>query len=385
MNQTLNRRALLSYGLLGIGTLPLFAGCGGGNSSSPTPIGLLPGDLTRQIDAIIATRMQTDGLPGVALSVLIPSEGQYTVAKGTANLSTGEARATDTPFRIASISKTFTATAIYLLVDQGRLSVGDKLAKWYPDFPKADRITVDDLLRMRSGIVDSAGEPFVAEYFDNPTTSLTVEDMITRASALSKNTSGDPNTATVYTNVNFQLLQRIAEKVSGQPLQDFIRDRIAGPLGLGSTYYATDNNLPGPNHGYSADLAGNLTDKTILNPAPAGGAGAVISTLADLRVYTRALGRGDLLRSATQADRLRSQALAGNPEFVQYGGGITKLGRFIGHNGTIFGFSSEAWYLPEKDAVLVLNVNRLDEDDASKSTELFLLLTKLLFPGLTNW
>ncbi|MES2463674.1 MAG: serine hydrolase domain-containing protein [Armatimonadota bacterium] len=391
----MNRRSLLScglsYGLRGLltaGALPLISlasGCGGGSGSSSTALGQLSPDLTRQIDRIVADQMTAMRLPGVALTVSIPSQGQYTSASGKANLQTGEARTADTPFRIASITKTFTATAVYLLADQGRLSVSDKLAKWYPDFPKADRITIDHLLRMRSGIVDSIDTAFLAEYFADPTLSLTIDDTIARAAAMSNGHSSDPDQATIYNNVNFQLLERIVERVSGQPLSQFLQGNILGPLGMTNTYYPTGNDLPGPNRGYSADLSGNITDKTILNPSQAGGAGAIISTLADLRIYARALGRGDLLRSATQTDRLRSQSFAGGPEYAQYGGGLLRLGKFLGHNGTIFGFSSEMWYLPEKDAVIVIDVNRLDADDASKSLDLFLRLSKLLFPEYTSW
>jgi CubicO group peptidase (beta-lactamase class C family) len=76
--------------------------------------------------------------------------GAYVVARGKANLATGRPRAVGDPFRIAGITKSFVATAVLQLVDVGRLRKSDKLAPWYPGFPNADRITVEDLLRMRS-------------------------------------------------------------------------------------------------------------------------------------------------------------------------------------------------------------------------------------------
>ncbi len=68
-----------------------------------------------------------------------------------------------------------------------------------------------------------------------------------------------------------------------------------------------------------------------------------------------------------------------------YGEGIEKLGNSWGHNGTIFGFSSEMFYLPEEDAVILVNVNRLDVDDQSKSTDLFLAVSKTFFPEYVDW
>jgi D-alanyl-D-alanine carboxypeptidase len=77
--------------------------------------------------------------------------------------------------------------------------------------------------------------------------------------------------------------------------------------------------------------------------------------------------------------------MAGDPSFLRYGQGLVLLGHWCGHNGTIFGFSSEMFYLPQKEAVIVVDVNRLDLDDQSKSTEIFLGVSKILFPEYVDW
>src|SRR5215204_2142915 len=118
-------------------------------------------------------------------------------------------------------------------------------------------------------------------------------------------------------------------------------------------------------------------------PCQAGG--AIISTLSDLRPYARAVCGGGLLERKTQKARLRSDPMAGEPDFVRYGQGLAFLGDWCGHNGTIFGFSSEMFYLPEEEAVIVVNVNRLDLDDESKSREIFLRVSKILFPEHVDW
>ena len=99
----------------------------------------------------------------------------------------------------------------------------------------------------------------------------------------------------------------------------------------------------------------------------------------------RALCTGGLLSAPLQSARLQGTSLLGAPGFVKYGAGVELLGQFCGHNGTISGFSTEMYYLPAKDAVIIVNANRLDADDKSKSTELFLLLTKQLFAQYVNW
>ena len=106
-------------------------------------------------------------------------------------------------------------------------------------------------------------------------------------------------------------------------------------------------------------------------------------TLTDLS--RRFSSPGGFLKPATQRARLMTNQFADDPPIVRYGEGIAQLGRFCGHNGTIFGFSSEMWYLPERDAVIVVNVNRLDKDDHSQSSELFLKIAKALFPDLVDW
>jgi D-alanyl-D-alanine carboxypeptidase len=338
-----------------------------------------------RLDELLRERIAAQRLPGIVVLISVPGQGEYLRAFGEADLRTHAPRRLDDPFRIASITKTFTATVVLQLTDDGKLALSDPVSTWYPDFPNGDRITIDHLLRMRSGIPDSLGENFLAEYYADPLMRLTPDQAIAR-SAARKAEFIAPDTVTRYTNVNFVLLEQIAVKVSRQPIGAQLDHRIFKLLGLTGTSYPTDSTLGGTTRGYSWNpQSGVFDDKTVLDPTPAGGAGAMISTLADLKPYARALCTGTLLKPETQRLRLKATTLEGEPAFVQYGAGIARIGRFCGHNGTIFGFSSELFYLPEKDAVIVIDVNRLDLDDKSQSTESFLSITKLLFPEYVNW
>src|SRR5918997_4778782 len=337
------------------------------------------------VNDLIAKEMEDKDLPGVVVGVWTPDEGEYVTAQGTANLDTGRAREPEDPFRIASITKTFTATAILQLVDEGRLSTTDKLSTWYPEFPNADEITVDDLLRMRSGIDDPFDQEFLEYYYDNPEANITADEIIQLAADRADEFE-PPGQQTNYTNVNYTLLQEIVRRVSGNDLGTQIAQGIFEPLGMANSLYPTNNNLPGELRGYSWNAASEeFEDKTILNPAVPGGAGAIISDLSDMRTYSRALCTGELLQPETQATRLETPQMDGEPELIQYGQGLLQLGKFCGHNGTIFGFSSEMFYLPEEDAVILVNVNRLDVDDESKSTDLFLGISKTFFPEYVDW
>lgn len=342
----------------------------------------LPAELVRRVDALIETTMGENNLPSVAVGVWIPGVGEYVKAFGTANLETGREREIGDPFRIASISKTFTATAVLQLVDQGAQRTGDSIAEWFPDFPRADAITVKDLLMMRSGVPEFADERVLGAYYERPLAPFTAQDAV-RIAAAKTDQFTPPDQKTVYTNTNFVLLEQIVQEVSGQDMDTFLTEHVFIPLGMTGTFYATEPGLPSLLHGYSWDAAaGAFRDMTELNPDLPGGAGAVVSTLGDLHTYVRALCTGTLLEPETQRERLAGKAGA---EFVKYGEGVLLFGPFCGHNRTIFGFSSEAFYLPAKDAVIVISVNRTDQDDQSQSAELFLRLTKELFPEEVNW
>ena len=338
-----------------------------------------------EADRFVAQQMRGQDLPSAAVRVWAPGTGGYRFVRGEANLKTGEQRRLGQPFRIASITKTFTATAVLQLVDEGKLETSDTLSEWYPEFPNAQKITVDDLLRMRSGIPDFTGEKFMRRWYDNPTADTTAQDSIRRSARKVKQFE-EPGQETIYRNVNYVLLQQIVRKVSGEPLGDRVEEGILRPLGMDDSFYATGHRLPGTLRGYSKNPDTNeFQDKTVLNPAVPGGAGAMISTVRDLRPYSRALCEGDLLDPETQQARLQSEAMAGEPEFVRYGQGLVFLGEWCGHNGTIFGLSSEMFYLPEEQATIVVDVNRLDLDDESKSTEIFLGVSKILFPEHVDW
>lgn len=372
------KRLLLAFAMSAL------TACGGdGGSDGPTP---LPADTQAAIDATVEQQLAAHGLPGAVVLISIPGRGEMVKAYGKANLQTGKARNTSDPFRIASITKSFVATLILQLVDDGALALTDKVSRWYPGFPNGDGVTIDHLLRMRSGFVDPLDGSFLVEFLADPTAPRTPQQIIDRAAARGNEFTA-PDTLTQYNNLNYVMLGEIASKVAGKDIRELLAERVLRPLGMTQTVYPVATELGGSTRGYLFDpAAAQFRDLTVLDPSPAAGAGAMISTLQDLQRYARALCKGTpLLTPSTQALRLQGTTIDGEPEFIKYARGIELLGDFCGHNGTIFGFSSEIFYLPRLDAVIVLNVNRLDLDDQSRSTELFLLLTRQLFPDDVRW
>jgi D-alanyl-D-alanine carboxypeptidase len=382
---------------------PLLLGCGGGSSSGEEQSSseatqqagqraqsrteeATSGDARfsaenlKELDSTIARVMKDKNLPGVLVAVSVPGDGEYLTAQGKANLDTGRAPDPDDQFRIGSATKTFVATAILQLVDEGKLSKSDTLSKWYPDFPNADRITIDDLLRMRSGIPDYWDEETLKQYYDNPLERVTNEDVI-KAAASKADQFEPPDRETKYNNTNYNILAAIVEKVSGNDINIQLSENILKPLGLKNTLYPTNDELPGELHGYGLNpQSGEFEDKTILNPTPADGAGAMISNLSDLGVWARALYNGDLLNPETQQARLQTQPAEGMAP-TRYGEGIFEgIEGVWGHGGEINGFSTDMWYIPKQDATIVISVNRCDETYDRQSGEVLLAVLKSLFP-----
>ncbi|HEX2109833.1 MAG TPA: serine hydrolase domain-containing protein, partial [Rubrobacteraceae bacterium] len=195
-----------------------------------------------RLDAAVTAAMQENDIPGVAVGVWVPGEGEYVVARGKANIATDEERNLDDPFRIGSITKTFTATAILRLVEEGELSKSDRLSKLYPRFPNAEKITIEHLLRMQSGIPDPGGN---LEQYGSP------EEVI-EASARLGGAFMPPGQRTEYAR-DYVTLGEIVGKVTGKDTGDQVALSILEPLGLDDTAYPTDDDLPGDLRGYTYD------------------------------------------------------------------------------------------------------------------------------------
>lgn len=337
--------------------------------------------LNQKIDSIINVM----NLPGVTVQVIASNNREYSLNKGVSNITTNTSRTFTDSFRIASITKTFTASVIHVLVSEKRLSTSQKLSEFFPDFPNAENITIKNLLRMRSGIADFADSEFLEIIYDNPLAEFTNQELI-QMSADKAESFYKPDSITRYTNVNYTLLGEIATQKEGQDIGTLIHEKVITPLGLTNTIYPTNSSLSGNNRGYCWENdIGEFVDFTELNPLWAGAGGAMISTTKDLEIFVKALYKGDLWTPDINVSKNEAIQMDGAPTFIKYGEGIIKFGEFWGHNGTIFGFSSEIWYLPQEDATIIINVNRLDLDDHSKSTEIFLTVTKTLFPEYTEW
>lgn len=328
---------------------PAAGGASGGGTPAPSAsldVGLLQSTFTKGV--------QATGLAGAAIRVR--HNGQ--VWESTAGVGD---RGSNTPYpangfvRIASITKSYIGTIILQMVAEKNLTLDDLLERHVPGVPNGGAIKIRHLLGMRSGIFDfTADEKFLADFTADPTMAWSVEDTI---EVIQRNEPLFPPTAKVeYCDSNYALLGAIAERLDNAPLDQIIATRVTSKLGLKDTYYPTDATLRTP-HAMpyvptmkadgSIDPAGPATVVTDVNPDVSGGAGAMISTLADLAAWGDELVNGTLLPPDLQAERLKVQRFEGVPMNLGYGLGIMNFNEYLGHNGAIFGFSSVVLTRPQ--------------------------------------
>jgi D-alanyl-D-alanine carboxypeptidase len=341
-----------------------------------------------QIDAAAMASL-TNGVTGTIVSIVDPERGSLLKAYGTADTA-GTPMSPDMHYRIASVSKTFTADAVLRLVDEGIVALTDPIAMYVDDIPNGDVVTIQDLLAMRSGLFDFADDQaFFSQYTADPTLPWATDDTLAIVRAHASEATA-PNQETVYNNGNYVILGEVIERVTRQTVEEHLTGLI-GQLGLTNTSYATGDTLPEPYvAGYLSDGTmpppeGGYRDVTLSNPAVPGAAGAIISTVPDMTRYAMELGTGEGLTPETWQMRQTWGPLTKSGVRLQYGLGITQLGDWIGHDGSIFGYSNMVFYLPSEQAAVVVMGNAADEI-AVPSQALWGDVVKLLYPDtLPTW
>jgi len=334
------------------------------------------------VDATVAQDMQQGRLPGVTIKISGP-KGSYQKAYGVSSLATRKPMDANDHVRIASITKSFTATAILQQVDRGRLKLSNKLNRWVKGIPNGKRITVRDLLAMRSGIYDYTSDArFTRAFNANPLLRFKPSDVI--AIIKRHRPLFAPNARTQYADSNYVLLGIILEKVTKRSVESVITRDIIKPAGLRGTSFPTTARLASPfSHGYYAGDKGDgqLRDYTAVNPAVAWTAGGMVSTIDDLQKWGRALATGKLLSRSLQAQRLKFGTIPnGAGPRVGYGLGILRFGDWLGHDGAIFGFSTETFYERSTGAQIVAAAN-LSSNFSTPTLEIFGQIAQHLYPA----
>lgn len=286
-------------------------------------------------------------------TVLVISKGQVVFSKGYGYKSAKDSTWNDvnTIYQLGSVTKQFTATVILQLQEQKKLSVQDKLAKYFPGLPGADTITIEHLLTHTSGIYNYTND---GRFMANEATKPATREKIM---ALFKDKPLDfrPGTQWNYSNSGYMLLGYIIEKVTGRPYEQAVRERIFKPLGMRHSGFDFAH-LADPHKatGYSMYTEKIKLPAIVVDSSVSYAAGAIYSTVNDLWAWHKGLMKHAIIKAA-------SLEKAYTPYKNNYGYGwvIDSVygKRQVAHGGGIFGFNSHFSRIPADNVCIVLLAN----------------------------
>ena len=357
-----------------------------------------------QLDSIAAA----DGIPGATIGLKLENGEEWFTRVGLAHTvippatpQPSDSMASDAQFRIGSITKTFTATVILQLVDEGMFTLDTDVASILPGFDMRyfdfDTITVRELLQHTSGIQNytNSGD-WTLDYLEEPLRAWEPEELIVVADSLGVAPISDyAPYPWLYANTNYIILGEIIEHVTGNTAAQEITTRIIQPLGMVNTYFAVQPDVDGRvARGYSDFSCADYTqappfpgqgdafyDITVLNPTQGWTAGAIISNTEDLVTYVEALVRGSLISQAMQSARLGTMVPAGKDGSSGfYGLGIAKIEPgWIGHKGGFNGYDLSMYSKPGTATLVVLTNIGGTGCSTAGAPQLFRAITEELF------
>ena len=321
----------------------------------------LPPSERKRITAAIRLGFDESSAPGAIVGVQTP-RGTLVKTKGIADVESGTPVRATMYHRIGSVTKTFVGTLMMQLAGEGRLSLKDPISQYVAGVPNGDTITLLELVNMTSGLSSyTASDDWLNLLYSNPS-------RVWRASELApfgypSSPLFAPGTQFNYSDSNFVLLGLVIRQVTGRSMSSVLRRRIFKPLGLDHTFWpGSSPALPRPHtRGYTlqGQPSNEPGDATNWNPTYAGAAGAIVSKLRDLLVYARALGTGrGLLAPRLQRKRVAAfEPVSLRTPLVEYGIGLVDDAGWIGHNGSVPGYTTTVYYHPVTRTAVVVETN----------------------------
>ncbi|GIL41563.1 serine hydrolase domain-containing protein [Roseiterribacter gracilis] len=320
------------------------------------------------------------------LQVAVFKDGKPVLVKGYgfANLELKVPVNNENVFRIGSTTKQFTAVLLLLLQEEGKLSLDDKLSKYYPDFPRAGDITLKQMLHHTSGIHSYTDDP---PFLNDGMIKRTTDEMVTYIAKMPKVQDFEPGADWYYSNSAYFILGGVIEKASEQKLPDLLQARLFKPLGMTHTAFDDEAEIvPGRAAGYSATAPGKFSNASYLSLTIPGAAGSLRSSASDLVKWNAALYGGKVLKPASLQEMLApgklntgentAKAMAAlyaklgmkddEDSGKEYGYGlmISKKGGHdkVDHGGGIPGFNSHLSEFPKDHITVVVLANALGKD-----------------------
>ena len=317
----------------------------------------LSAELREKIEKLVTDTLAKSGVPSASVAIVKDGQIAYAKAYGDARLEPRTPATAEMRYGIGSISKQFTATAILLLQEQGKLSLDDKVARFIPDLTRANEVTIRQLLSHTTGYQDYWPQDYVMPMMLQPVTAEKILDQWAR-----KPLDFDPGTKWQYSNTNYVIAGVIVEKASGMPLLQFLSEKVFTPLGMKSVANIDQEKLGDTDPtGYLRYALGPL------RPAPKEGKGWLFAA-GELAMPAQELARWDIgiidrkLMKPSSYREFETEVLLKNGSSTRYGLGVF-LGmegghRAISHGGEVSGFTAENIVFPDDRVAVAVLTNQ---------------------------
>jgi D-alanyl-D-alanine carboxypeptidase len=358
-----NRRAVFVFILLTASFL---------QAQAPAPISAT---LREKVDVIIRKALTESGIPSASIAIVQGGMLTYLQAYGDGRIEPHTAAVPSMRYSIGSISKQFTAAAVLLLTEQGKLSLDDPLSRFIPNLTRGNEVTIRELLSHTSGYQDYWPQDYVPPFMLQPVTADKILGLWAR-----KPLDFDPGSDWQYSNTNFVIAGLIVEKASGEPLLQFLSEHIFAPLGMKSVVNIDQNRLN------ETDATGYL--RYAIGPprvAPKEGkgwlfaAGELAMPAEDLAKWDISMINQTVLTPASYA-QMEKEVVLKNGLGTRYGLGVSvrqESGqRAIEHGGEVSGFTAHNMVFPDARMAVVVLVN---EDSVGASGDIARNIATLLF------
>ena len=280
-----------------------------------------------------------------SVSIFFQDSTLYSKSIGYSDIDTKNLINSDTKFRVGSITKTYTAALVLKAVEEGKLKLTDKLNSFYPEVKNAERITIEQLLKHRSGIfnyTEVAGQDSWEQEYHSEKEFL--DYFIDQESIF------EPGTDYEYSNTNYALLGFILQKIYGMEFADILKMKIADPLQLKNTYFSNKVDSS-KNEALSYNIQNRFIRNAQVNYANHRSGGGITSTPTEVNKFLTALFNGQIISNESLKLMLPQERGA-------YGMGILMLNSatdIYEHSGRVENYISDYWYFPnEKLGVVVL-------------------------------
>jgi CubicO group peptidase (beta-lactamase class C family) len=396
------RRVLVLVSLVG-----LVAACTTTDTASPPPSPADPAQ-TDAVKTIVHEAMAEGHLKSVIVRATV--DGREILTEAVGESMTGVPATTDMHFRNGAVAISYVSTLLLQLVDEGKVSLDDKVSTWLPYVPHSDLVTLGQLAQMTSGYPDYVlgATEFDAAIYADPFRRWTPEELI--ASATAKPLLYEPGTNWNYAHTNYVILGLALEKITGKRMTDLMQERVLGPLGLTNTTDPGTAAIAEPAlHAFSSERREALEippgapfyeESTYWNPSWTITRGAVQTTdISDMHDTAVAIGTGKLLSAESYQKmvstdlRGKTTTLPGCPtcttmsEGYTYGLGIVITGDWLMQNPLFSGYAAAEAYLPSKKVAIAVAVTYDQEafDDAglykNEAESIFRKIGAQLAPG----